>query len=79
MWQESVPGPDGNVPYRIALEKFMIDNFAIAFFTICVIYTAFRTIKLERASKESTVNTVKEMELRQQQSVANDTFPKNPG
>lgn len=77
MRQESVPGPDGNATYRISLEKFMIDNFAIAFFTICIIYTAFRTIKLERASKESTVNAAREMELRQQQPVVNDTFPKN--
>jgi hypothetical protein len=57
----------------------MIDNFAIAFFTICVIYTAFRAIKLERASKESTVNTAKEMESRHQHSVLNDTSAKDPG
>jgi uncharacterized ion transporter superfamily protein YfcC len=56
----------------------MIDNFAIAFFTICIIYTAFRAIKLERASKESTVNTAKETESRQQQSVLNDASDKNP-
>lgn len=57
----------------------MIDNFAIAFFTICVIYTAFRAIKLERASQESTVNAAKEMESRQQHSVLDDNFPNNPG
>lgn len=57
----------------------MIDNFAIAFFTICVIYTAFRAIKLERASQESTVNAAKEMESRQQHSILDDNFPKNPG
>jgi hypothetical protein len=51
----------------ITLEKLMIDNFAIAFFTICVIYTAFRAIKLERLDKELDTNPDKPLGTQQQQ------------
>ena len=37
----------------IIFRKHMIDNFAIAFFTLCIIYTAFRAAKMERFIKES--------------------------
>ena len=56
----------------------MIDNFAIAFFTICIIYTAYRAIKLERISKEASVNADKPLEVQQPQPSLDDGFPRSP-
>lgn len=56
----------------------MIDNFAIAFFTVCIIYTAYRAIKLERISKETSVNADKSLEAQQPESVLDDAYPRNP-
>lgn len=50
----------------------MIDNFAIGFFTLCIVYTAFRACKLDRASKQE--NTLADQNSNSQQTAVDDVL-----